>query len=572
MNPTHAIRHSRDSENPESEQTEGLSMTPQRLLQHFDRISDAPDAIPRLRRFILDLAVRGKLVEQDPRDEPASELLKRIHAERARRSNDRVIRQNSAGNQEVPDEMPFELPQSWVWSSLGEISQYGLPDKVNSNKEVSANTWVLDLEDIEKDTSRLIERVPSSACPFQSSKTRFKQGDVLFGKLRPYLNKVLVADSDGVCTTEIVPVRGFGGIAPEYIRLVLKSPLTMKRIDRLMYGMKMPRLGTNDALRLNFPLSPLAEQQRIVAKVDELMALCDRLEATQAERESRRNRLVASSLNRLNNAVNDDAFPDHAHFYFNHLPRFTTKPEHIQQLRQTILNLAVRGKLVPQDPSDEHAPEFGIEKEMSEANRIQLKLPSRWSWTRVENVAESRLGKMLDKAKNSGKPYRYLRNTNVHWFNIKLEELKVLRIEADEVEKYVLRNGDILICEGGHGIGRTAVWRGAEPKIVFQKALHRVRPGLALNSDFFAYCICVYFYSGVLQTYFTGVGIPHFTGVALSKLVFPLPPIKEQQRIVAKVDELMALCDKFDAQLTTSHTESCRLLEAMLHEALAPAV
>ena len=265
-------------------------MKPDQLLQHFDRISDAPDAIPRLRRFILDLAVRGKLVEQDPRDEPASELLKRIHAERARHSNEGSIRKNRAVIQDVPDDMPFELPQSWVWASLGQVSQYGLPDKVDSNKMISGNTWVLDLEDIEKDTSRLIERVSSSARPFQSSKTRFKQGDVLFGKLRPYLNKVLVADSDGVCTTEIVPVRGFGDIAPEYIRLVLKSPLTMKRIDRLMYGMKMPRLGTDDAMRLDFPLPPLAEQQRIVAKVDELMALCDKLDAqlTTTQADSRR--------------------------------------------------------------------------------------------------------------------------------------------------------------------------------------------------------------------------------------------------------------------------------------------
>ena len=197
-------------------------MNQAQLLDHFDRISEAPDAIPRLRRFILDLAVRGKLVEQDPRDEPASELLKCIYAERTRRSNEGATRKDTAASQGVPDEMPFEVPQSWMWSSLGEVSQYGLPGKVDSNKKISVNTWVLDLEDIEKESSRLIARVPSSARPFQSSKTVFKQRDVLFGKLRPYLNKVLVADTDGVCTTEIVPVRCFCGIAPEYIRLGLE--------------------------------------------------------------------------------------------------------------------------------------------------------------------------------------------------------------------------------------------------------------------------------------------------------------------------------------------------------------
>jgi type I restriction enzyme S subunit len=176
---------------------------------------------------------------------------------------------------------------------------------------------------------------------------------------------------------------------------------------------------------------------------------------------------------------------------------------------------------------------------------------------------------MLDKAKNTGRPHKYLRNTNVRWFEIRTEDLKHLRIEDDEVEKYFLRDGDVLICEGGHGIGRTAVWRGTEVDVVFQKALHRVRPGAALDPGFLAYCVFVYFFGGVLQTYFTGVGIPHFTGKALTAVVFPLPPIAEQHRIVAKVEELMALCDRLEAQLTTAQVESRRLLEAVLHEALA---
>jgi type I restriction enzyme S subunit len=544
-------------------------MNPAQLLSHFDRISDAPDAIPRLRRFILDLAVRGKLVEQDPRDEPALELLKRISAERARRSNQGATPKNRAVSQDVPDEMPFELPQSWVWASLGQVSQYGLPDKVDSNKMISANTWVLDLEDIEKDTSRLIERVTSSARPFQSSKTRFKQGDVLFGKLRPYLNKVLVADSDGVCTTEIVPIRGFGGIAPEYIRLALKSPLTMKCIDRLMYGMKMPRLGTEDALGLNFPIPPLAEQHRIVAKVDELMSLCDRLEAAQNERESRRDRLVASSLDRLSNGADANAFHDQARFYFNHLPRLTTKREHIQQLRQTILNLAVRGKLVAQDPNDEPVAELlrhmGTDKSPDEPFLIPLS----WTWVSVGQVGDSRLGKMLDKAKNKGTPRRYLRNVNVRWFDFDLSDVFEMRFEDDELEEFALHRGDVLICEGGEP-GRAAVWDERAQQIYFQKAIHRVRFSRGVSPHFFVNTLRESADSGRLATYFTGVGIKHFTGKGLASFVFPLPPISEQQRIVAKVDELMALCDKLDAQLTTTHSDSRYLLEALLHQALKP--
>ncbi len=252
-------------------------MNAQRLLQHFHRIAEAPDAVPRLQRFILDLAVRGKLVEQDQKDEPASELLEQIQAEKARLVKDGKLKRTTIESVRGGLVAPFSLPSSWAWECLGNVAQYGLSDKVGSNKNIAVDTWVLDLEDIEKDTSRLIERMLSSVRPFRSTKTIFKRGDVLFGKLRPYLNKVLVADQDGVCTTEIIPVRGYCGMAPEYVKLVLKSPLTMTRVDRLMYGMKMPRLGTEDAVTLSFPLPPLAEQQRIVAKVDELMALCDRL-------------------------------------------------------------------------------------------------------------------------------------------------------------------------------------------------------------------------------------------------------------------------------------------------------
>jgi type I restriction enzyme S subunit len=335
----------------------------------------------------------------------------------------------------------------------------------------------------------------------------------------------------------------------------------------------VPRLNIAHVRALAVPLPPLAEQHRIVAKVDELMALCDRLEAAQKERESRRDRLAAASLQRLSQPADADAttFREHGRFHLRHLPRLTMRREDVQQLRQTILNLAVRGSLVSQDGAEQAAPSFGIAAARSSDGRLDMCLPAQWSWARVENVAEARLGKMLDKAKNSGTLYRYLRNTNVHWFDVRAAELKEMRLEDDEVEKYALRSGDVLICEGGHGIGRTAVWKQSEPGIVFQKALHRVRPGAFLNADFFAYCMFVYSDNGLLETYFTGVGIPHFTGRALSELVFPLPPVTEQHRIVAKVDQLMALCDQLEAQLTTAQTESRRLLEAVIHEALAPA-
>jgi type I restriction enzyme S subunit len=565
-------------------------MNPTQLLAQFDRVSAAPDAIPRLRRFILDFAVRGKLVEQDPRDEPASELLKRIQAERERHSSVGPVRKNRANSQVDVDETPFEPPKSWICSSLGEVARYGLPEKVDSNKEISANTWVLDLEDIEKDSSRLIERVRSSSRPFHSSKTRFKKMDVLFGKLRPYLNKVLVADADGVCTTEIVPVRGFCGMAPEYIRLVLKSPLTMKRVDRLMYGMKMPRLGTDDALALNFPLPPLAEQHRIVAKVDELMALCDRLEASQAEQENRRDRLAAASLNRLNNGADADAFRDHARFYFNRLTRLTTRSEHIQQLHQTILNLAVRGKLVPQDPKDEPASELleRIAAQKTKAGSAKtgrdwvgdiatpvdeaFVIPKGWAWTRIANTVErvtvGYVGPMKDQYVEDGIPF--LRSQNVRANRFREDGLISISQKFHQtILKSALAPGDVVVVRSGN-VGTACV---IPPSLLKANCsdLVVVKHPIAVHPTY----LCFYLNSlasAHIEAGTVGVALTHFNTKSVATMPLPLPPLAEQQRIVAKVDELMALCDRLEAQLATAQTESRRLLEAVLNEALIPAL
>lgn len=217
------------------------------------------------------------------------------------------------------------------------------------------------------------------------------------------------------------------------------------------------------------------------------MPLCDRLEATQAEREARRDRLVSASLARVTEPDGDDATSTttSARFHLDHFARLTTRPEHVKQLRQTILNLAVRERLVHQDhPETSFVVSSTADLSDNPEKRLEMALPSGWQWVRVRDVAEARLGKMLDKAKNRGRQYPYLRNTNVHWFEVRTDELKTMPLGDDEVDSFLLHVGDVLICGGGHGIARTAVWRGESSGVAFQKALHRVRPGTSLNGDF----------------------------------------------------------------------------------------
>lgn len=241
----------------------------------MDDLFAVPADLVPLREAVLQLAVRGRLVPQELTDEPASVLLNRIAKAKTRR--DKRIKTRKALPTIQDNMLPFEIPVSWEWTQLGEITSYGITEKAESS-EVSEETWVLELEDIEKVSSRLLNRVRYGMRPFKSTKNRFYKGDILYGKLRPYLDKVVLADEGGVCSSEIMPIRGFVGLAPQFIRLVLKAPYFVQYANSSTHGMNLPRLGTDKARQALFPLPPEAEQHRIVAKVDELMGLIDRLE------------------------------------------------------------------------------------------------------------------------------------------------------------------------------------------------------------------------------------------------------------------------------------------------------
>jgi type I restriction enzyme S subunit len=219
-------------------------------------------------------------------------------------------------------------------------------------------SWLLDLEDLEKDTSKIIYKAKYSERQSKSTKSTFKTGDVLYGKLRPYLNKVVVADNDGVCTTEIVPIIPYSGIDSHFLKWLLKRPLFLAYVNSLMYGVKMPRLGTNDATDSIHPLPPLEEQRRIVEKIDRLMEQVDRLEKLQEERDRKRLIIHAAASDRLLNTSDQNSFNEAWNFIQENFNELYSVKENINKLRKAILQLAVMGKLVPQDPKDPPASEL----------------------------------------------------------------------------------------------------------------------------------------------------------------------------------------------------------------------
>ena len=558
------------------------------LLALYDRVAEASDAVERLRRFVLDLAVRGKLVEQDPADEPASELLRRMEAERTR-----MFRAGAIGKKALHPQMaapPFDLPRTWCWASLGAVFHYDAGVKRNP-KSLDSSLWLLELEDIEKGTGRLLKRLRTSGRKPKSTKSQFQVGDILYGKLRPYLNKVIVAREIGYSTTEIVAIRPYRRLSSEYCALALRSPDFVDYVTHAGRGTKMPRLRTEDAVVAPFPLPPLAEQHRIVAKVDELMALCDQLEEARAEREDTRDRLTKASYARLI-APDPDAltFRAHARFAVDALPGQTARADQVKHLRQTILSLAVRGKLVEQDPADEPASELlkRIEAERRrlvkagaigklkppsppEGAKTRFDLPAGWAWVPLGHLSQFVTSGSRDWAKyysDEGAIFVRMGNLSKDHYRLRLDQVQRVKPPVGgEGTRTRLKGGDILISITGN-VGMLGLIPDGFGEAYINQHTAMVRPMPEMKGRYLAELFRSPFAQGQFKEPQRGIK-NSFRLRDVTQLSIPLPPLTEQRRIVAKVDELMALCDQLEAGLDAADGTRSRLLEALLQEAVA---
>ena len=566
-------------------------MNADRLLAHYEKISDAPDAIPRLRRFILDLAVRGKLVEQDPNDEPASELLKRIATEKARLVRAGEIRQEKPLPEIETDELQFAAPRGWKWARIRKVtSDRGqmVPDQDFTYVDVTA---------INKEVGRIEEAKVTSASEAPSRARKIIcQGDVLYSCVRPYLLNIAIVETDisppPIASTAFAVLNGFGSVLPRYQWIVLRSPFLVTCVEQKMRGQAYPAINDSDFALLPFPLPPLAEQHRIVAKVDELMALCDRLEAAQAGRETTRDRLATASLARLNAPDPDPAvFQNHAGFALDNFIPLTTRPDQVKALRQTILNLAVRGKLVEQDPNDEPASELlkriavdksrlvkagviGEQKALPSVAdaKTSFELPKRWVWTRLGHLSQFVTSGSRDWAKhyaNEGAIFIRMGNLSKDHYHLRLDHIQRVKPPANsEGTRTRLEGGDICISITGD-VGMLGLIPEGFGESYINQHTAMVRPMPEMKGRYLAEM----FRSPFAQEQFNEPqrGIKNsFRLTDVTQFAVPLPPIAEQHRIVAKVDELMALCDRLEASLAIGDDTRCRLLDAMLHETLEP--
>jgi type I restriction enzyme S subunit len=571
-------------------------MNAERLLAHYERIADAPDAIARLRRFILDLAVRGKLVPQDAKDEPVSKLLKKIAKEKAQLVGVGGIRKFIAPSSVEIDNEPFDVPRSWQWVKLGDIltkltdgTHHSPPNAPTGDfKYITAknikNEGIL-LDDISYVPRKVHDEIYSRCNP--------ERGDILYIKDGATTGVVTINDLDEPFSmlSSVALLKLPRCIYNRIIVLFLRSPFFYDQMRGFMKGAAIPRVTLKRMAPALVPLPPLAEQHRIVAKVDELMALCDRLEVARAEREATRDRLAAASLARLN-TPDPATFQAGARFALSATPALTTRPDQIKQLRQTILNLAVQGKLAMQDLNDEAAATLlkRIDSGWSEVvpnsqeassqpekeGKGRYKLPSGWEWALIEHCFSVSGGIQKTPARMPRThAFPYLGVGNVYRGRLELATVKQFELLEGELEKYRLNTNDILVVEGNgsaNEIGRCAVWRNEIENCVHQNHLIRCRPLLASLTPYAElYLNSPYGVAEMKRLAITSAGLFSLSVGKIRKIPLPLPPLAEQHRIVAKVDALMKICDQLEASLDHTATIRRRLLDALLAEALAPA-
>ena len=463
-----------------------------------------------LRQKILDLAIHGKLVPQDPNDEPASVLLERIKAEKERLIKEGKIKRSKRSKAACDKpHYPYELPEGWCWTTLGEISNYGTTINIQV-ENIEKNEWILELEDVEKETANIIQKLSKGERSVKGTRHKFNTGDILYSKLRTYLNKVLVATSEGYCTTEIMPLNTYGIMSNEYVCHVLRSPFFLDYTLQCGYGVKMPRLSTTDACNGFIPLPPLKEQIRIVEGIRRWFALIDIIESGK-----------------------DDLL------------------ETIKQTKSKILNLAIHGKLVPQDPTDEPAtellkrinPNAEITCDNPHYRKLPFEIPSTWSWCCHNDVLEISGGSQPAKRYFSTTPkIGHVRLYQIRDYGDSPVPVYIpIEYATKQAEK-----GDILLARYGGSLGKVfraekGAYNVAMAKIVFKyKEL--------IYKEFAYYYYLSDLYQGRLKE-ISRTAQAGFNSSDFNEMYFTLPPYKEQQRIVNAINKAFTALDAISENL-----------------------
>lgn len=554
--------------------------------------------IKKLRELILELAVRGKLVPPDPNEEPASILLDKIVAEKEHLVKVGKIKKQKSLPPIGDDEKLFELPKGWEWIRLGNITEINPRNIAEDELNVSFVPMPSITTNYKGEHGQEIRKWGE----IKKGYTHFSNGDIALAKITPCFENSKAAvfkglkNGLGAGTTELHVARPFGETIDRlYILLYLKSPQFLLIGETKMTGTAGQKRVPKDFFAGNpLPLPSLAEQKRIVAKVDELMALCGQLEQQTEHSITAHQTLVETLLAGLTENKNAEEFAQSWRRISGHFDTLFTTEQSIDRLKQTILQLAVMGKLVPQDPDDESASIL-LEKIAAEKAQLvkegklkkQKPLPpigekekmfevlQGWEWVKFDHIAENSknalkagpFGSALKKSMYVEKGFKIYGQEQVISGDENHGDYYVDKEKFNSLESCAIKPGDILISLVGT-IGKVLVLsKQCQPGIINPRLVK-----LGLYAEVFRPYIQVMLASPLIQEEFdvkSHGGTMNILNLGLLRnLSFPLPPKAEQHRIVAKVYELMALCDQLKARLKDAQTSQTHLADAIVEKAI----
>jgi len=565
------------------------------LLQQFDLIAAAPNGVARLRELILTLAVQGKLVPQDPNDEPASVLLERIRGEKARLVNDGKIRKEKPLAEIAENEKPFVLPARWEWVRLGQIAsrvQYGYTASADHSV---LSPKLLRITDIQNDQVNWAS-VPGVQAGQQDLSGYFlESGDLLIARTGGTIGKTFLVTSapvSSVFASYLIRISPLSGVAPSYLKIFASSALYWSQLLASSMGTGQPNVNGTALSELVVPIPTMAEQSRIVARVEELMALCDALEAKGKLEAEQHARMVNSLFDSLANSESAHALAENWQRIASHFDLLLDRPAAVDALEQTILQLAVRGLLVSQDPSDEPASAL-LRKIRVEKDRLiatgQLKrdkplspisdeekpfeLPEGWEWVRCgeyfQELCTGPFGSVIHKEDyvSDGipliNPSHMIDGEIIADFDVSVPPEMALRLTA-----YRLSAGDVVLARRGE-MGRFALVTESEDGWLCGTGSFFAKLHVECNRRYLALQLLDPRFRQHLLGQSVGSTMVNMNQRTLLETLVAIPPLAEQSRIVARVAELRALCTQLRERLAATTQTQSRLAETLIETVVA---
>lgn len=555
------------------------------LEQHFETAFAAPDGIKKLRELILTLAMQGKLVEQDPTDQPASELVKEIESEKQRLAKAGGVRIPKPLPQITEQEMTHEIPESWVWVRFGGIAQHNSGKTLDKGRNTGQPRDYITTSNLYWGRFELDNVRQMLIRDDELEKCTAKKDDLLICEGGEAGRAAVWHFDTEVCfQNHVHRARFYKSIDPYFAQRFFEKLNATGEIDQYRKGVGISNMSSKALASIAFPLPPISEQHRIVARIGQLMARCDALETLRKERKEKRQAVHAAAIQQLLEVKDGAAWG----FVEQHFGELYTVKENVAELRKAILQLAVMGRLVPQDPEDpptsELLKEIDSEKQRLVKEKIikspkpvssisqggePFQVPENWRWVRIADLAESIDYGTSQKTCDDSSLIPVYRMGNIVDGQLIDEGFKYIAPDIDELPYLFLKPNDILFnrTNSYELVGKSARYTGSANQATFASYLIRIRLFDALlNPTFISQAMnAPYFRSTQIEPEIVQqCGQANFNGTKLSLCLIPLPPLPEQHRIVARIEQLMALCDTVDQKINDATDKQTELLRAVM--------